>query len=185
MTIDIEYVKINSLVVPDWKATYTLRPELMVISASLIQFGFIQPIHVRRKTNEIIDGSERMLLAKNVEEIYKNEKGMIPVVFHDVDQLRAAIMHLQLNRGKSTVVAAKASKIIRTAKLSGEYNEEDFRDLLAMRNEELSLMLDGTVLKARNIKEHNYARAWVPIEAPANAQQGHAPLIEAPPNPDR
>lgn len=183
--IKIKYVDANQLVVPEWRATYVLRPELLVISGSLIEFGFIQPIHVRKSTNEIIDGSERYLLAINIDEIYEQLDGKIPVVFHDVDLIDAMIMHLRLNRGRSTVIAAKTSEIIRKAKRSGNYSDRDFNELLSMRNEELSLMLDGSVLKARKIKEHNYAKAWVPIEAPSSMTNPDRMVIESPPNPDR
>jgi len=46
MKMKIEYVNPSSLVVPEWRATYVLRPEMLVISASLSQFGFIEPIQV-------------------------------------------------------------------------------------------------------------------------------------------
>jgi|LauGreDrversion4_2_1035121.scaffolds.fasta_scaffold07792_5 ParB-like chromosome segregation protein Spo0J len=185
MAINIEYVDMDLLVVPSWRATYVLRPELLIISGSLMEFGFIQPIHVRRSSNEIIDGSERFLLASNIDDIYEQLDGKIPVVFHDVSQIDAMIMHLRLNRGRSTVVAAKTSEIIRKAKRSGDYRNSDFNELLSMRNEELSLMLDGSVLKARKIKEHNYAKAWVPIEAPSSLPVSDKMVIESPPNPDR
>jgi hypothetical protein len=54
-----------------------------------------------------------------------------------------------------------------------------------MRAEELALMLDGNLFKVRKIKEHNYARAWVPIEAPPNSVPPEVLSIERPPNSDR
>jgi len=57
--------------------------------------------------------------------------------------------------------------------------------MLCMRAEELSIMIDGSLLKTRKLKEHNYARAWVPIEAPPGSIDGESFSIERPPNPDR
>lgn len=185
MTIEIVYVEPSSLKVPEWRATHTLRPEMLVISASLSQFGFIEPIHVRLSTREIINGSERYLLATNIPAILKHSDGKIPVVYHDVDQIDAMIMHLRLNRGHSVVLAQKTSSIIRAVKRSGKYGNSDFEDMLCMRSDELSLMLDGTLFKVRKIKEHNYARAWVPIEAPPGSIEPESMSIEKPPNPDR
>lgn len=182
--ISIDYVDPSSLVVPSWRATYVLRPELLVIAASMSQHGFIQPLHVRKKTGEIIDGSERFLLATNIDEILDMAGGLIPVIFHDVDQAEAMMMHLQLNRGRSVMTAAKVSTIIRSLKRSGKYTNRDFDLMLCMRSEELSLMLDGSLLKVRKIPEHNYARAWVPIEAPSKVSDDIF-VIERPPNPDR
>lgn len=184
-TLQIDYVNPKLLKVPSWRATYVLRPELLVISASLIEFGFIQPIHARKSTGEIIDGSERFLLATNIEDILEQSGGLIPVVWHDADLIDSMILHLRLNRGHSHVIAAKTSKIIRDAWRSGRYGAKDFENVLCMRNEELSIMLDGSLVKVRKIKEHNYARAWVPIEASPNSVDRGGMVIESPPNADR
>ena len=185
MNINIEYVEPSRLSIPEWRATYTLRPEMLIISASLSELGFIQPIHARLSTGEIIDGSERYILATSIPQILKKSEGKIPVVFHDVDQVDAMMMHLRLNRGHSHVIAEKASKIIRSVRRSGKYGASDFQDILCMRAEELALMLDGNLFKVRKIKEHNYARAWVPIEAPPNSVPPEVLSIERPPNSDR
>lgn len=185
MSIKIEYVSPQVLSVPEWRATHVLRPEMLVISASLSQFGFIEPIHARLETGEIIDGSERYLLATNIPQILEKSDGKIPVVFHNVDAIDAMMLHLRLNRGHCTVVAPRASDIIRKVKRSGKYKASDFEDMLCMRSDELSLMLDGSLFKVRKIKEHNYARAWVPIEAPPGAAELSGMTIEKPPNPDR
>lgn len=184
MTINIEYVDPKLLSVPGWRATYVLRPEMLIISASLSQFGFIEPIHARRETGEIIDGSERYLLATNIPQILELSEGKIPVLYHDVDSLDAMMLHLRLNRGRGTTLVTKTSDIVRRVKRSGKYGPRDFDEMLCMRTEELSLMLDGSLFKTRKIKEHNYSKAWVPIEAPASSQDSGM-VIERPPNPDR
>ena len=181
----IEQIEMNRLSVPSWKATHILRPDLLVLSASLLEFGFIQPIHVRAETKEIIDGNERFLLATNVSEIKKKVGNKIPVILHDCDQLEAMMLHLRLNRGRSSIVAKRLSTIIRKLKASGKYDKDDFDNLLCMKTDELELMLSASVLKIRNIKEHTYSRAWVPIEAPANKKPEVVSFIESPPNPDR
>jgi ParB-like chromosome segregation protein Spo0J len=182
--INIEYVDYNELTVPPWRATYVLRPEMLIIAASLSQHGFIQPIHVRKESGEIIDGSERFLIASNIKQVLKKTNGLIPVVFHDVDQASAMMMHVQMNRGHSVLMAAKVSNIVRSLRRTGQYSAKDFESILCMRSEELSLMLDGDLIKTRKISEHNYARAWVPIEAPSNKSEDMV-LIERPPNYDR
>lgn len=184
-TIKIEYVEPRVLAVPEWKATYILRPDMLVLSASLSQFGFIEPIHARRETGEIIDGSERYLLAVNIGAYLESTGGLIPVVFHDVDRVDAMMMHLRLNRGRSSLVAQKTSNIVRTVKRSGKYGISDFESMLCMRLEELSIMLDGSLIKTRKLKEHHYARAWVPIEAPPGSMEAEHFSTERPPNPDR
>ena len=182
--MNINNVKIDTLRVPEWKATYILRPDLLVLSASLQQYGFIQPIHVVKSTGEIIDGSERWLLSKNVKKIETAIDGLIPTVQHDCDSLDAMMMHIRLNRGRGSMVAKPLSKIIRKIQLSGKYDSQDFKNLLCMGTDELDLMLDGSIVKTRKIQEHLYARAWVPIEADSKTIE-RGSLIESPPNLDR
>jgi hypothetical protein len=182
--LNIKYVNSDLLKVPEWKATHILRPDLLVLSSSLLEFGFIQPIHVRKETMEIIDGSERFLLATNVAAISKVVGDMFPVVEHDCDQLEAMMLHLRLNRGRSSLVAKRVSWVIKRLKMSKRYSEKDFDNLLTMKQDELGLMLMGSLIKSRNIAEHTYSRAWVPIEAPAGTVD-NGPSIESPPNPDR
>lgn len=180
----IEIVNAENLVIPQWKATHILRPDLLVLSASLSDFGFIQPIHVRRETMEVIDGSERLLLSTNVQAIKKKINGKIPVVFHDVDLFEAMMMHLRLNRGKGMIVAKQMSTIIRKMRQVRKYGPSDFDRLLCMKADELDLMTDGTIIKTRKIHQHTYSRAWVPVEAPPGTFD-EEPLIESPPNADR
>jgi hypothetical protein len=183
-SLNIKYVDPKSLTVPEWRATHILRPDLLVLSASLGELGFIEPIHVRKSTGEIIDGSERFLLATTIKQIYPHIKNGIPVIEHDVDSLSAMMLHLRLNRGRGTIVAKRMSNIIKKLRLSGKYKVTDFESMLCMKSEELSLMLDGSLIKTRNIAEHKYSRAWVPVEAPPGTIDS-GPIIERPPNEDR
>jgi ParB-like chromosome segregation protein Spo0J len=184
MKYEIEEVNPQSLSVPEWRATYILRPDLIVLSSSLSDFGFIQPIHVSARTGEIIDGSERFLLATNVKHIMEITNGKIPVVKHDIDTVQAMAMHLRLNRGRGSVVAKPMSSIIKKLIRSRAFTQEDLERVLCMKQNEYSLMIDGTILKSRNIKEYTYSRAWVPVEAPPGTLDS-GPVIESPPNADR
>lgn len=184
MKYEIEEVDPSTLVVPSWRATYILRPDLLVLSASLVDFGFIQPIHVSARTGEIIDGSERYLLATNVKQIMEITGGTIPVIKHNVGTMQAMEMHLRLNRGRGSVVAKPMSSIIKKLVMTRAANQKSLERTLCMKGNEYSLMIDGTILKSRNIKEYTYSRAWVPVEAPPGTLD-KGPVIESPPNADR
>ena len=54
-----------------------------------------------------------------------------------------------------------------------------------MKFHELELMLDGTLIIHRDIKNHTYSRAWVPVEAPSGTVEEGRISIERPPNADR
>ncbi len=182
--LNIKYVKAGDLKIPEWKATHILRPDLLVLSASLMEFGFIEPIHIRASTKEVIDGNERLRLTLGVSRITDSHGDMIPVIEHDCDALEAMMMHVRLNRGRGILVAKKISNIIIKLRNSGRYDRHDFDSLLCMKTDELEVMLEASIIKSRKIPEHTYSRAWVPIEAPAGTvDNGH--VTERPPNQDR
>lgn len=180
----IDIVPFKELTVAPFKATYILRPDLLTLSRSLMDFGFMLPIVVQKNTNIVIDGNERLLLAtknKNVKSVVGDD---CPVVYVECDSLDAQLMHLRLNRSKGNLLAKPTSNIIRNLIKSKKFCKEDFEDMLQMRNDEFNLMLNGSLLKSRKVSEHNYSRAWVPVEADPKATE--LPIsIEKPPNADR
>jgi len=185
MKLEIVYKKPSELFVPEWKSTYILRPDLLALSASLMDYGFTQPLQVRKSTGEIIDGSERFLLATRVSRIADVVGDEIPVIEHDVSSLDAMLMHLRFNRSRGALFAKPMSKIVRKLVMSKTVDAEKLERTLCMKKEEYSLMINNSLLKARNIKDHTYARAWVPVEAPPGTTDDFGISIESPPNADR
>lgn len=181
----IEQVGIDDLKVAPYKATYILRPDLLVLSASLMDFGFIQPIIVHKSTMEIIDGNERFLLASNVKKIKEKCEGFIPCVLVECDKYEAMLMHVRLNRGRGALVAKPTSAIIRRTVFAGKSDRESLDRQLCMKKMEFDLMMDNTIIKQRKITEHKYSRAWVPVEAPPGTVDKTPVVTELPPNADR
>lgn len=179
---NVENFNVDELSKGDWHCNHILRPDLLVLSASLNEYGFISPIIIRKADNSIIDGYHRWMLVKENEHFRKKiEK--IPCTIVDCDSLEASMMHVRLNRGRGNLVAHKLAKVVRDLVYSNKYSEEDMDRLLSMKYDELELLLDGTLIKKLNIPEHKYSRAWVPIEAPAGTVDNFE--AERPPNKDR
>ena len=181
----IEFVQEEILRVPGWNATYILKPDLMSLADSIASFGILSPLIVQRESNLVIDGSQRLLLLRGNRSLYDAVGGRILVNYIDCDELDAMFLHLQMNRARGAAVAKKISHIIRTLKRSRKYSIKDFEHRLSMKSVELDLMLDGTIIMQRDIKSHNYSRAWVPVEAPPGTVDKAPAIIETPPNPDR
>lgn len=180
----IEYVPFEELQIAPFKATYILRPDLLTLAKSLIDFGFITPIVVQKDTNIVIDGNERVLLAK----INKYVKSVVgsecPVVYVECDSIDAQMMHLRLNRSRGNLLAKPTSNIVRNLVKSKKYCKEDLEELLQIKHDEFYLLFDGSLLKHRKVNSHSYSRAWVPVEADPKATEV-AMSIERPPNADR
>jgi ParB-like chromosome segregation protein Spo0J len=181
---NIEWIDGGALKPAAWRATYLLAPDLEVLHRSMEEFGWIQPIVVQSSKNVIIDGHYRWEVAGTSKSATKRYKGKVPVVFHDCSDLEAMLMHLRLNRSKGSLAAKKMSRIIRDLIMSGRFSEADLKKALVMRNDEIDLMVDGSLIKMRKIAEHKYSQAWVPVEAESSFTE-QSSIIERPPNPDR
>jgi len=183
--MEIELVKIDDLVIPDWQATYILRPDMVTLASSIKQYGILSPLLVRRADNLIIDGTQRIRIISGNRHISKEVGPSVPVVKVDCDKIDAMLIHAQVNRGRGSLVAKNLSKIIREIIRSRKYSQNDLERALAMKSVEFDLMMESTIIKQRDIQNYNYSRAWVPIEAPVGTVDPTPMSIESPPGDDR
>lgn len=181
----IDNIDPQELNIPSWNATYILRPDMVTMAASLGEYGLLTPLVVQESTNVVIDGSQRLKVIQGNKIIAKKIGASVPIRFVDCDELDAMILHIQLNRGRGSMVAKQVSNIVKKLNRSKRLAEADFERLFCMKYDELELMLDGTIIKHRDIQNYNYSRAWVPVEAPSNTVEEGGISIERPPNQDR
>lgn len=181
--MQIHLVPNNSIKPSDWSANYVLKPERNLLRLSMLESGWLQPLVVRRETMTIIDGFHRWQLAQTEDKFIKKHGDLVPVVFKDVDEIEAMVLHIRLNRSRGDLSAFLVSKIIKRIIDSGKYEEEDLSNIFLMNDDEIDLMLSHGLLKRKNLAKYEYSRAWVPIEVPKATEI--APVLERPPNPDR
>lgn len=179
----ISSMKLADISGAPWRAVHVLKPDLRLLTESIRDYGLISPIVVQKKTNHIIDGYHRWLACVNDKNIQRSLAGIVPVLVVDVDNIDAMVMHVRLNRARGQLVAKYMSSIVRDIAISKKYSLKEIEELFNMNMLELDLMLDGSLLKMRKVKEHTYSKAWVPIEAPAGAVE--SVVLERPPNEDR
>lgn len=169
-----------------WRANYVLKPDMRLLATSIREYGWLYPILARREDASIIDGFHRWVAAQNDRQIRVRDNDLVPVVWVDVDQVDAVIMHLRLNRARGQLLARQVSDALQTILLSRKYSDERVADMLGMGADEFELLSDRSLLKARKIAEHKYSAAWIPIEAPRpDGSTVKGPAIERPPNADR
>ena len=181
--MNITEVPFNSLRPAPWRVNHTLKPDMLLLGQSMSDYGWLQPIVVQRSTSMIIDGFHRWVICQ--EQAFKKAYGQnVPVLFVDVDDIDAMVMHVRLNRARGNIFAKPFSKLIRTLVISDKYTTDEIADMLNMSADEFDLMLTGGLLKQRKIPQHTYSRAWVPIEAPSKGELENS-VIERPPNADR
>ena len=150
--------------------TYLVSHDFRRLKNSIELYGILQPIICQEATDCIIDGLHRWRIAKLL--------GMpeVPIVYVDVPDEEAAVMHVVINRNRGVVVNRFLSELIQEMVLVNEVDAEEMQEQLGLNDEEFSLLLDGSLIKMRNIKEHKYSPAWVPIESPT----GENIMIERP-----
>ena len=176
-------VSLKKLIGAPWRATYVLKPDLRLLAESMTEYGWVQPLVVRERDLMIIDGHYRWELACENKKVRAACGNSVPVMMVDIDDADAMVMHLRLNLGRGRVLGERMSKCIRQILRSGKYTEGELRSLLKLQREEMDLMVEGTLLKKRNIAEYQYSPAWVPVEV--NDKSGAGISIERPPNADR
>lgn len=182
--MEIEWVEGSLLKECPWRSVYCLKPDLEVLSKSLDEYGWLQPVIVQKSTSVIIDGNYRWQIAANLKTFPTRYGNKVPVVWVDCDDVDAQLMHLRVNRGRGNVFAKQMSRVLKSVIRSRKYTEKELKQKLMMRTDELDLLLDGTLVKTRKISGHKYSAAWVPVEAPASLT-ATAASIERPPNADR
>jgi hypothetical protein len=180
----IHQVPLQSLRAPKWGATYIMRPEKILLRLSMYESGWLQPLVVRSADQSIIDGTKRWDLALSDDKFKARHGLLVPVVYHDVDEIDAMVLHVRLNRAKGNVHPYALSQIVKSIIRSKKYGERDLLAILAMSNDELDLMISSGLLKSKNWEKYEYSRAWVPIEVPSGTPIDSS-VIERPPNPDR
>ncbi len=166
-----------------WRATYVLKPDLKLLVSSVTRYGLVAPIIVQKQTQHIIDGYHRILAISSNKELVKRFSNGVPCLEFDIDEIDSMIMHIQLNRARGSVVAKYMSNIVKQIYQNRKYTINEIDEMFEMGVAESELMLDGSLLKMRKIKEHTYSPAWIPIEAPAVVKETME--FEAPKNKDR
>ena len=183
--MNVEQCSTDDLNVPTWNATYILRPDLLVLTASLMDYGILSQFVVQKDGMNVIDGSQRLRAITGNKHLSEKFADGVPIQIIDCGETEAMALHIQLNRGRGNIVAHKLSRIVKQLKRSKAFSVEDFASRFSMKADELELMLDGSIIKHRKVPNHRYSMAWVPVEAPPGTVDKKEVTTEKPPNPDR
>jgi hypothetical protein len=183
--MNIFQVPITSVRPAEYRATHMLKPDFKLLNASMVEHGWIYPIVVRKNDMKIIDGFHRWLIASENDQFRKlHGKKTLPAVLADVDLIDAMVMHIRLNRTRGQLVARHLGMLVTDILKSQKYERKEVRQMLTMTEDELRVLLDGSLLKHRNISEYEYSKAWIPVEVAAG-EAVPSVTFETPPNADR
>lgn len=183
MKMRIEMLGAEELRPAPWATSYVLRPDERLLADSLTTHGWLVPLVVTR-SGLIVDGNQRYRLVVSDKKVAAATGDRIPVNVVECDEVDAMVMHMRLNRGRGMVVAKRVSGLLHEVLAAGRYDQQTLRKMLCMTPEEFAVLHDAVYLKMKTVAQHQYSRAWVPIEAPKPGQATAAMEYEYPLNAD-
>lgn len=131
-SLKVEYVTLENLISPPWNPRYISEEEMESLVRSIREFGFVEPLVVRKETMEVLGGNQRLEAARRL--------GLqeVPVVFVSLpSDAKARALNLALNRISGQWDLAMLSQVL------AEIQEEAPDDLIltGFREEELEELL--------------------------------------------
>src|SRR5712692_10107173 len=94
--LKIQYIAVEELKPAAYHPRRITEDELAALERSIREFGFADPVIVRRVGLEVIGGHQRVVAAKRI------GLATVPVVFLDVTPKRAKLLSLALNKISGT-----------------------------------------------------------------------------------
>jgi ParB-like chromosome segregation protein Spo0J len=159
---NIQWINVEELNPNHWNPNVVFNAELDLLKQSILTTGWIQPILVSRDYI-IIDGFHRSQLAKEPE-LMREYGGLVPCAVLDLDEPEAMLMTVRINRAKGKHVAVRMSDLVNSVIDDFGYTPEQVQEKIGATSSEVDLLRAGTILKAMDLKNYKYSKAWTPIE---------------------
>jgi len=170
---NIKWLPATKLQSNNYNPNVVFNAELRLLERSILKTGWVQPILVNPE-GIIIDGFHRVMLSRDSKELQKKYGGLVPCAVLDVDRPTAMVMTVRMNRAKGSHIAIDMSKLVKELHVEHGMCKEEIARELGATIDEVDLLLQDGVFKAKNIKDHVYSKAWYPAESkpPAPRRKG-------------
>lgn len=159
---DIKRVPIKKIQANSYNPNIIATPELKLLYKSILEDGYTMPIVCYYIADddiyEIVDGFHRYMIMKNHKDIYKREKGMLPVSVIDKplgERMASTIRH---NRAKGSHSTELMVKIVEDLVESGMSDAWILKNI-GMDTEEL-LRLKQISGLASLFKNEEFSKSW-------------------------
>jgi ParB-like chromosome segregation protein Spo0J len=143
------------------------KEELRLLEHSLVTTGWMQPL-LANPNDILIDGYHRWRLAQESPTLLKKYGGFVPTVTVQVDDAHAKTMTVRINRAKGSHVAIKMNGLVRSLIDEHGMSRDEAAREMGMTGDEVDLLYQQDVFSAKNIKEWQYSKAWLPAEVARN-----------------
>lgn len=159
----IEWVPALELNANAWNPNVVFKQELKLLETSIMRTGWIQPILIS-KLGTIIDGFHRWRLAQDSKQLMERYKGKVPCARLDVDEAEAKMLTVRINRAKWTHVAVRMAEIVQQLVDEHGLLPEQIAVGIGAGRDEVDLLYQNSIFKARNLADAPYSKAWYPAE---------------------
>lgn len=147
----------------DYNPNTVFSPEMKLLERSILLTGFVQPILIAQD-GTIIDGFHRTTLSRSSNAIRQRWAGKVPCAILDVTRGQAMILTIRMNRAKGSHAAVKMSEIVRELIDVHHYDPQEVAIEIGATADEVDLLRQDGVFKAKKIDQHQYSKAWYPAE---------------------
>ena len=152
---------VDELKANTYNPNVVLGAEMKLLEFSLLNTGWIQPVLVSRD-GVIIDGFHRYCLSRDSKEVRARYKGKLPCVVFDLSPAEAICLTIRINRAKGTHVALRMNDCVRMLREEHDWSVDRISQEIGASTEEVELLSQHDVFKARNLKAYKYSNVWVP-----------------------
>ena len=159
----IEWRQAESLNANNWNPNVVMDAELRLLEASIVKTGWLQPILVT-VDGTIIDGFHRWRLALESVPLRKRDGGLVPCAVMDISPEEAKMLTVRINRAKGSHVAVRMSDLVKSLTTEHGCSREEIAAGIGATLDEVDLLEQDSIFKARNLKDYRYSKAWVPEE---------------------
>jgi ParB-like chromosome segregation protein Spo0J len=159
----IEWVHACTLKANAYNPNVVFDQELRLLETSLLMTGWVQPILVSRDS-QIIDGFHRWRLSQDSPRVAGRWGGMVPIARLSVDAAEAMMLTIRMNRAKGTHVAVRMSDIVKKLIDVHGCDPQEIAQGIGATRDEVDLLYQDSIFKARGIDKYRYSKAWVPVE---------------------
>ena len=159
----IEWRQAVALSANDYNPNYVLTPELRLLELNLLRHGWLQPILIT-PDGTIIDGFHRWRLAQDSREVRDRWLGAVPCVVLDLTEPEAMMLTVRMNRAKGVHAAYRMSEVVHRLIDEHGVDRQQIATEIGATRDEVDLLYQDGVFKARNLAEYRYSKAWTPVE---------------------
>lgn len=159
----IEWVLASSLKPNGWNPNVVFRQELQLLETSIMRTGWVQPVLISRD-NLIIDGFHRWCLTTKSKALIERYEGRLPCARLDVGEAEAKMLTVRINRAKGSHVAVRMAELVQQLIDEHQASREEVAAGIGATLEEVDLLYQNSIFKARKLDEAPYSKAWYPAE---------------------